>query len=263
MTSESQQEPHGPSHGPGTSRGLVVALVVLAAVAVGSLAALTTMALRGTPTDDRVRAVATPNPEATSGPATPTRSASATPPAGRATPVPTRARPTGRLAVPEPASTDVIVTQWYDIGRLPPSDVTPAEQCLQSSTVQRPDALRCFTPDSRVLDPCFEIEGSRLACPEAPWSQRYVKISTQGELGAVPPATAEGRPWGVELEDGRRCHFLSGASTEAEGKRANYACDDDGILYGDPERGEPWHMWLGEREDASPLERVAVAVAWF
>jgi hypothetical protein len=72
------------------------------------------------------------------------------------------------------------------------------------------------------------------------------------------------RPWAIELEDGRRCVFASGATDVAEGKRLNYICGTrNEELWGFPDCGnEPWTILAAPPQARELRKRSAVRHAW-
>ncbi len=137
---------------------------------------------------------------------------------------------------------------------------------------ERPDAYRCSS-DDRVLDPCFRdpVGGDdRLVCASGPHATE-VMVLTLGE--PLPPGLAAhaydldlrvGRPWVLELEDGRQCGALTGATTLVAGMRVDYGCDDGAWLVGPIDRSQPtWRIFVGSPGLGPVYERAAVAVAWF
>jgi hypothetical protein len=133
----------------------------------------------------------------------------------------------------------------------------------------RPDAWRCMS-GNRILDPCFEgSQGSLvvLACPDDPWSQRVVVLTASKELPRAESNKAGlhgAPPWALELSNGARCVFLTGATTAVAGMRANYGCTGGRIgIVGDVDRTLP--LWRVFADDSARvvLELVGVRVAWY
>lgn len=146
----------------------------------------------------------------------------------------------------------------------------------------RPEAWRCFAAGSEIHDPCFEnADRSLLACFDSPLQSSDVVLlhpskplqPTQANDGS-PNDSA---PWFIELTDGRQCFYMAGATFGVGELRANFSCDQGGIVFGDPDRSESlWTMaYAGGStseiiEDATSgrltettLERVPIAVAWY
>jgi hypothetical protein len=72
------------------------------------------------------------------------------------------------------------------------------------------------------------------------------------------------QPWALELYDGRRCTFVTGATNAIADQRANYGCvDSNDFLWGYPDRSvQPW-MIFSAPPDATALSRkAAIRVAW-
>src|SRR5207248_4127305 len=101
--------------------------------------------------------------------------------------------------------------------------------CTTESFVDgRADAWRCFT-GHLIRDPCFEspVETDVVVCADSPWAHtvRHVDTSLNRSTRDVDHY---GRLWGLELADGNRCVFVSGASTTVNGRRLNYFCSRSG-----------------------------------
>ena len=86
----------------------------------------------------------------------------------------------------------------------------------------------------------------------APGSRR------EGEDPAPPPL-----PWALELANGARCAPITGASAIFAGMRLNYACDDQGSVLGDVDRGEPVWTVSYLPPDGIASELMEVTIAWF
>ncbi len=139
-----------------------------------------------------------------------------------------------------------------------------------SDAAQRRDAWRCRT-GSEILDPCFSASPTArsVICPAGPWSRSALRLEL---TRALPHGLADkGRPslkeqpWAIELSDGRRALFASGASSELEGRRLDYFFgpgNDEG-LWGYPDRtGQLWTIlvapFTAQRLDA----RATIRHAW-
>jgi hypothetical protein len=133
-----------------------------------------------------------------------------------------------------------------------------------------PEAHRCFG-HGKIYDPCFDYAYNELECIETPWDSvsvrvRIVKeswISHKHVLPARPRGTPALPPWALELTNGDRCVFLTGATGVIAGNlRLNYRCKQ-GTVYGEPDRSGP--VWLvsyapGGVTGSIPTE---VRVAWY
>ncbi|HKX19545.1 MAG TPA: hypothetical protein VJT33_16200 [bacterium] len=143
-------------------------------------------------------------------------------------------------------------------------------ECFAASLASqgRPDAWRC-SAGNLILDPCFEAQppgGALLACSSAPWSPqvRVLKLSKP-----VPQAQANrdrlssAQPWALELADGARCTYLTGATTALAGMRLNYGCPGSIDVYGDVDRTHPLWRVFEHRANSPVTRQVDVFVAWF
>jgi hypothetical protein len=142
-------------------------------------------------------------------------------------------------------------------------------------------AWRCFgATNNRVYDSCFTspIDASLLACIEAPWKREADLLRVPSPLPQNPPedsdVNTQGVVWALELTDGRRCGFISGATAAFGDLRLNYVCPDGTSLWGEPNRSRAvWTILASPSgtnyEDepafhANPrLFAVAVKTAWF
>lgn len=132
----------------------------------------------------------------------------------------------------------------------------------------RSDAWRCSAGNA-ILDPCYQgVESGKtvLACPDTPWSANVVLLTLTKDLpqkDANKDTAPKGLPWALELANGRRCELLTGATFGVAGMRANYGCDDNAYVVGDPDRSLPvWRVFfLGPRGFA--VTQIGVRVAWF
>lgn len=139
-----------------------------------------------------------------------------------------------------------------------------------SSSAARRDAWRCMSAD-RILDPCFSasLHAQSVLCPTGPWSHRGLRLRLTRALprrfaNTGKPSLAA-RPWAIELSNGRRALFSSGASSVVEGVRLNYffgSASHEG-LWGFPDRGvEPWTIMLAPFDAHRLQERVSIRRAW-
>lgn len=151
------------------------------------------------------------------------------------------------------------------IGSAEPADC-PSGSYLVSS------AYRCFI-GSEIQDVCYldrrDPALPSLVCVSSPWATRAIRASFSSDPVAAGGAKPGGPQWALELTDrGRRCTFTPGATTVAEGRRANYYCAGQGVsdagltLYGKPDRSRAvWRIRAGT-EDARALRWVNIRRAW-
>lgn len=70
-------------------------------------------------------------------------------------------------------------------------------------------------------------------------------------------------PWAVELVDGSRCVFLTGATIGIAGMRLNYGCENRSGVLGDVDRSQPlWRVFVRPASGWT-VRRIGVAVAWY
>ena len=133
----------------------------------------------------------------------------------------------------------------------------------------RPDAWRCMS-GNRIMDPCFQgAEGGQavLACLDDPWALRVTVLTPNTELPRAQANKADLRgalPWALELSNGARCVFLTGATTAVAGMRVNYGCVGGRIsVVGDLDRTLP--LWRVFADDSAGvvLQLVGVRTAWY
>jgi len=172
-----------------------------------------------------------------------------------------------------PPSTDVRIFSPLAGGKLA-SGLTAAAsvsgKCFAASLASqgRPDAWRCMAGNT-ILDPCFESQppgAGPLACAASPWSSQ-IRLLTP--VGGVPRNQANHgdlvseMPWALELADGSRCTFLTGATLAVAGLRWNYGCSSGAEVIGEVYRGDPvWRVFV--RSVSGPIIRqVDVRVAWY
>jgi hypothetical protein len=125
--------------------------------------------------------------------------------------------------------------------------------CDSSSYVNpRLDAWRCIAGHF-IYDPCFENlaeeEYGELLCVASPWA-RSGRIMFSA-LDYDDRFRGRRGPWALEMSNGRRCIFVSGASDQVRGRRLNYVCrlSRPGSCpcgYGLPPRTRPyWRLFVG------------------
>jgi len=142
--------------------------------------------------------------------------------------------------------------------------------CFAASlaTQGRPDAWRCMSGNA-IFDPCFEGHtggGEVLACVTSPWSSHVAMLTPTRDLPrgqANKGALLDALPWAVELTDGTRCGFLTGATAGAAGLRVNYGCGGAMYLLGPVDRAGPRWRVFADSGSRLAAERVEIAVAWF
>ncbi|MCC6314583.1 MAG: hypothetical protein IT337_11295 [Thermomicrobiales bacterium] len=142
----------------------------------------------------------------------------------------------------------------------------------------RPDARRCITTDSQVLDPCFQNPfsapgeaGAQLVCVNSPVATTATVVTLTESFAAPAPTPGSERdladelfrmPWVLELADGETCGAMTGATIGFAGLRVNYGCTGGGVLLGEPDRSGPvWTVDLLPTDGIATTD-VEVVAAW-
>jgi hypothetical protein len=133
----------------------------------------------------------------------------------------------------------------------------------------RPDAWRCNAGNA-IHDPCYQSilgDNKQLACPVGgPWPANVILLTLAQPL-PTEPHKEESRdsalPWALELANGQRCTFFTGATAPVAGMRINYGCPGGFQVVGDIDRSQPMWRVFFQGEKSIALEQVDVAVAWF
>jgi hypothetical protein len=129
-------------------------------------------------------------------------------------------------------------------------------------------AYRCFA-GNYVYDPCWAEKAATptVLCVPDPWSRTDARLGVSGGLAAIPNEGAVGEPWGVELQDGKRCVLFQGAHSAFRGATIDYDCGPSlSLLHGLRKGSGGWvarsvvtdksgHMSAGPNEK--------IAIAWF
>lgn len=144
-------------------------------------------------------------------------------------------------------------------------------ECFAASLADqsRDDAWRCMSAN-RIMDPCFQgFEASKmvLACPESPWSSRVTLLVPSKEpprAQANRPGIGHGLPWALELTNGTRCVFLTGATSAVAGMRVNYGCVGGSLsVVGEVDRTLPqWRVFVDAGKGVT-VQMQGLAVVWY
>jgi hypothetical protein len=135
--------------------------------------------------------------------------------------------------------------------------------------IHRRDAWRC-TAKHVIFDPCFSsphVHGAVL-CPDRPPKHTGLRLKLTESLplkhGNRRPPSLRRHPWALQLYDGRRCIFETGATERIGGRNANYDCGPGrDLLWGFPSRDvQPWSVLSAPRNAKSLTHRVAIQRAW-
>lgn len=139
----------------------------------------------------------------------------------------------------------------------------------------RPDARRCNVEGGGVLDPCFVSPFATpgdltipLACLRDPFTSDVSLLTLLQKydptlVDSAPDTLEDSPPWALKLANGISCVAMTGATFGVAGLRANYTCDDGGVLIGDPTTSGP--LWFAHHLErgAVATNRIAVAEAWY
>jgi hypothetical protein len=138
-----------------------------------------------------------------------------------------------------------------------------------SFAIHRRDAWRCATKHV-IYDPCFSsphVQGVIL-CPDRPPKRTGVRLKLTQPLpvkhaNRLPPSLRR-HPWALELYDGARCIFETGATERIDGRNANYDCGRGRhVLWGFPSRHvQPWTILSAARNAKTLTHRVTILRAW-
>ncbi len=138
-----------------------------------------------------------------------------------------------------------------------------------SSATSRADAWRCRAGNT-IYDPCFVnhfVDKNKVLCARSPWDNALTELTLTKPL-PIPTNPkldiSKAQPWVIQLANGQRCTFMTGATRSTQGMRVNYGCIGGGFLVGDPLRCKTtWEMNYAQSIDPSKLNRVKIAKAWF
>jgi hypothetical protein len=144
-------------------------------------------------------------------------------------------------------------------------------RCWEGSLVApRREAWRCFL-GNYIEDPCFTAGYEDVICPTGgPWTGEGVEIRLSEPVSSIPKANESQQPesinpWALELTDGKRCIFASGATSVVDSLRQNYLCPPLGTiwLYGSPKRETaPWTIYSAT-SSVSQLTATTIRIVWF
>lgn len=127
-----------------------------------------------------------------------------------------------------------------------PTGAARQGSCWTSSlAVWRANAWRCSV-GNEIYDPCFTV-GDSVVCgadPLTPGAAFALKL-TEPLPAADVPADTSGHAWQIELPDGTKCGFATGATGVVGDERINYLCnrtDPNGevVVLGDLQPGVVW-----------------------
>ncbi|WP_253829366.1 hypothetical protein [Prauserella aidingensis] len=149
-----------------------------------------------------------------------------------------------------------------------------AAKCSASGVnLSDPDARRCMTTEGYFLyDPCFVRHHPRpdvALCVQNPTTSQAMHIRIVEDTAAPADGERPGRPWFLELADGRHCVPAPGPGrgpgSGSDSGRPTYTCGSDDHLYGPPDTTRP--VWTitdrpaGADAPGAP-QRVRIRTAW-
>ncbi|GAA1223462.1 hypothetical protein GCM10009676_01010 [Prauserella halophila] len=145
-----------------------------------------------------------------------------------------------------------------------------AAKCSASGVnVTDPDARRCMTTEGYFLyDPCFVRHLPRpdvALCLRNPTTSEAVRIRIVEDTPRPDGGESAGRPWFLELADGRHCVPAPSPAEDDPGGRPTYNCGRDDHLYGLPDTTGPvWTITnrLGDADAPGPPHPVRIRTAW-
>lgn len=158
---------------------------------------------------------------------------------------------------------------------------------FSSSDDAMPDTHRCFSKDY-ILDPCWTSDAfppQLVVCIDSPWDKRVFELTVRRweyddprhPLGPTKvwrpndpppiltprPKMKQSPPWALELANGAKCVFVTGASDLIAGRRLNYDCGRGGTVIGAPDR--TGKLWLVSylAQGAHAVTQMSVTTAWY
>lgn len=151
-------------------------------------------------------------------------------------------------------------------------------ECWAGSTALqgRSGSLRCAV-DSRVYDPCFNVEG-KIICDTSPLEsgEEFELIPQEGDkYGVIKDSDLEENTgnkrfsWIYQLEDGFYCRLIQGTAGSLEsGEFYYYVCDGNKVIIEDVDKlddlwqAEIGHLSNDNREFVEKRETQSVVKAW-
>lgn len=140
---------------------------------------------------------------------------------------------------------------------------------VPSLRTQRPNAWRCMAGNV-IHDPCFvnaAINSKSAVCIDEPWQTSVTLMQLTKPLPKTKPMTfnpQQAQAWFVELSNGARCQFLTGATGIVNGQRLNYGCDQNNFyIIGDLDKTS--HTWYANYYNLKnqSSEKIAVTSVWY
>jgi hypothetical protein len=163
-----------------------------------------------------------------------------------------------------------------DQGHLRPDfnvrDTIQGGTCLGHSEKVAELAHRCEAA-SGLYDPCWAETGGpsdpSVLCLGQPWSHDVERLVTKSKIAPAPPTPGFDAPWGVELANGQRCRFATGAHDTVGEDVVDYYCDEPGpglaLLRGIGRTDPVWTARAVRYANGryEPADAELIATAWF
>ena len=145
-------------------------------------------------------------------------------------------------------------------------DVTErsGECWVSSGILGRDDAWRCLT-GNLIRDPCFEspVETDVVVCARSPWDTSVIRL--EASLDRDDFYSWSGGWWAFKLTNGKKCHYMTGATTAVNGHRLSYFCGKNGkgpFLFGGPDRSSGlWRIRYAKSSSGKGMRRVGIRTA--
>lgn len=135
-----------------------------------------------------------------------------------------------------------------------------------SLAVTRSDAWRCMAQNV-IQDPCFSAgyNVQEVVCVADPFSRDVTVMSLTKRLDRKAHGpNGESHAWMLQLENGAKCGFATGATALVAGMRLNYACTTKGWIAGNPDRWRPtWIANYVAAPNRPSIRKVAIGTAVF
>lgn len=154
----------------------------------------------------------------------------------------------------------------FDEAGAPAIDTTTrtGDNCTGSFINGQLTAYRCFSGHF-IYDPCFlsPSEDGSVLCVESPWATTGVRLT--GAALEYPPTRTRKVIWAIQLANGSRCVYASGAGSVRGQRRLNYYCTGHvkRYLWGLPNRNHAtWTILMSHGYTGRGWKRVKVAVVW-
>lgn len=143
--------------------------------------------------------------------------------------------------------------------------ITKKANCLIDSEKVK-SALRCSAGDF-LYQPCWIETGSKPAaiCLIDPWDRYVSRLKNLSPPPSAPKVGDFSDPWGIELENGRRCSVLTGAHSSVGTEAMDYDCGGRLFLLRGIDQTTPvWHVRSARFVDGSyRFNDHAIRTAWF